>query len=153
VTWIQEQNGTGSLVLPATTFGYTAYAHSSCCDWLYDYVTQVDNGYGARTQFTYTSDSRDNGGDGGASLYLTQLTTWANLSAAPAQPSTTTYQYLIPCYDQADGNLGSIAGAFICPAHDNYGGTFGNSPYPRGSLIGFATTTVSTKDYNGATTL
>ena len=153
VTWIQETSGDGLQVLPATNMSYTAYAHSSCCGRDYEYVTQIDNGYGGRTHLSYASDQRAVGTETGASWYLTQTTTWPSVILAPAQSSDTNYQYQIPCYDQADGDVGSMAGAFDCPAHDNYGGIFGNSPYAHGSLIGFMTTTVTSLDYDGVTTL
>lgn len=153
---IRQLNGAGTTALPATTFTYVAKPHAWGACYQYEYVEQVDNGYGGKVKFTYEWDGRiGDWGCGcvpafGASWFVVKTEMWDGINP---QPTATDYAYQAPCYDQIDGALGALPDAFSCPTHALIPGPFGNFPYEHGSLVGFSTTTVTYKDYGGAVTL
>lgn len=148
VSTIREENGDGSLFLPATTYTPVTLSHNTNnpeCH-RFSYLQEVNNGYGGRIRFTYTADGRFSGNtnvpDYGQSYFVTQTETWDGIHAAAA---VTSYNFQFPCYDQADGNVGTLPGAVNC--------LVGDYPYPfdlpHGALVGFAQTTITSRDYDG----
>jgi RHS repeat-associated protein len=151
VTSIRQETADGTLFLPATTFtyweesnvpinGYECYRFSR--------LREVNNGYGGKVRFNYTSDGRVHEGwhwtwhppSYGRTLFVNKVEIWDGVNANAA---VIEYQYQTPCYDQYEGSLGNQPGAFNCPAGDSF------HPYPKGKLIGFAQTLAIYKDYNG----
>lgn len=152
INFIEQQDGRGG-ALPRTTFSYVTLPHfdNSC---RYSYIEQVNNGYGSRAKFTYIGDGREDDWHGenlpeyGQSYFVTRVETWDGIHSLPA---ITHYDYLTPCYDTPKGRkMGNLPGAFDCSLTDTVPGFDGVAPYtPVGGLVGFAQTTVTTRDYGG----
>jgi RHS repeat-associated protein len=160
ITQIREVGRDGVSALPATTFNYAPKPHGKSNCFQYDYLQQVNNGYGGSVKFTYQADGRWDSSGGcvfdpntpcgflpayGQSYVAVKTETWDGVQS---QSSTTNYQFESPCYDQTDdGYLGTWPGAKKCPIHTGLPGVdYGHSP-----IIGFAKTTVTTTDDGGQT--
>ncbi|MCC6189857.1 MAG: hypothetical protein IT318_12550 [Anaerolineales bacterium] len=159
VTSITQRNGGGTVSLPATTFISTTLSHAWGDCYRYAYVSEVRNGYGGRTKFTYSSDNRyddcpptplwDCIPSYAKSFYVTRTETWDGITP---QPASVDYAYQSPCYDQMDGPL--PPGGANCPTHNLIPGPlFGDFPYGFGPLVGFAQATVTQRDYDGTAVL
>jgi len=145
VTAITEWDGARSAALPVTTLSYVLKPHTGSCSTYY-YLEQVNNGYGGRTQFTYTSDERVDEGNGvGYSYFVTQAQTWDGIH--DPQAATTDYVYFQPCFHNGPYTLSGVdcTGPYDSP---QVAGTYLRRVGP---LRGFATVTITTKDYSGAT--
>ncbi len=149
---IRQLNNNGTIALPTTLFTYIDKSHAWGTCYRYDYLEQVDNGYGGKVKFTYDWDGRI--GDWscncipafGASWFVIKTETWDGINTTA---SITDYAYQVPCYDQTGGALGGLAGAFSCPTHAPISGLIAVQPYNDGSLVGFNQTAITHKDYDG----
>lgn len=150
---IREEN-VDSSYLPSVTFDYIMLHHdparTNCFNFAH--LDEVANGYGGLVNFTYEGDGRHNGyviynsppvyvhPTYGQSFFVTQTETWDGIHSTPA---VTEYDYETPCYDQENGDLGNLPGAWSCQTRPGISGyTYGN-----GALVGFEEVTVTTRDY------
>lgn len=155
---IREKNADNTF-LPAVTFHYADLPHDPLradpegevyC-FVVSHLDRVTNGYGGQVDFTYTGDGRHNGHPiypgpiwphptYGQSFFVTQTETWDGIHSTPG---VTEYDYETPCYDQENGDLGNLPGAWSCQTRPGISGyTYGN-----GALVGFEEVTVTTRDY------
>ncbi|MCB8960924.1 MAG: hypothetical protein H6651_11460 [Ardenticatenales bacterium] len=147
---IQEIGVSGQGALPATTFTYNSLAHTnqtSC--YRFEHLVAIDNGVGGRTEFSYADDGRQSPGWSspiplyGRSFFVTEQRVFDGVHNTPAiQQFTPT----TPCYDQYDGAVGNLPGAFNCPRADQVNGySYGHRP-----LVGFASMEQTWLDYDGS---
>lgn len=138
-----DQNGVVQAVsLPTTTYSYASLEHGSCNFW--KHLVGVNNGFGARIDYSLQSDGRLNYGK---SYYVSQTLAY---SSTTATGKLTTYSYSVAnaCYDQYAGDGDKVpVGATTCPSNMNF--MAGEDQYGMGPLVGFHTVIV--RRYDDAT--
>lgn len=153
----QIQETASGYSLPPVTLTYTSLKHFTRngygCSY-FSYLTGYTNGYGGSVALTYTPDNRVVGSFSyiagnneyqfpttGYDYFVTEM----QASDGRNPQIITQYAYNEPCYGQLDGTkLGPLDNASLCA---------GNDAPQIGALVGFDTTTITHKDYNGSTTL
>ena len=123
----------GSTNAPTITFTYTdksnrANCGSGCQEWVYPRLATVSNGWDATTKYTYDNDDRSSD-----SWYNWRVEALEVNDGVNTDWMKTVYAYDTPCYDDETEGW--------CNTSDE------------GELIGYEETTVTTKDFNGTTTL
>jgi hypothetical protein len=147
---IQIQTGDGLHGLPKTTFDYLPKRHIATGtddERCYNFarLTAVNNGYGGQVIFKYDADGRyefsvPNIPRYAMSFFVTEVEHWDGIHPDPAR---ITYDYSSPCFDQAEGSMGTLPNPANCPSRP----VLEDFDYPHGTLVGFASTTVTYYDY------
>lgn len=147
---IREFSGDGSLSFPATTFGYQDFPNKGWCppDWdcphepyyeeqfPYPRLVWVENGYGARTEFTYEDDGRADW----EMPYNYRVVEMRTYDGVHADPARVVYAYGTRCYDQRAGDDYYTNGGVLCR---------GRAPEDVGPLVGHDVVTETVKGYGG----
>ncbi len=143
----------GGAGLPATTFAYQDFRNKTVCiigcssyheqvAYNYPRLTQVANGYGARTEFSYADDGRANPTDQFFNYRVTEMRTFDGVQAIVKSPAKVAYEYGARCYDQNDGGPGATNYGSLCRGRSTLN--------PIGPLAGHATVTARMYGYDGA---
>jgi uncharacterized repeat protein (TIGR01451 family) len=126
----------GPTYAPKVTFTYTdkdnrANCGSGCQEWKYPRLATVNNGWGGQATFSYQNDGRNQN-----SWYNWRVN---NLSVSDGLPTPsvmkTDFSYSGACYKTPD------VSTWTCTSGDQT------------ELVGYSQTTVTTKDFDGTTTL
>ncbi|HKZ69614.1 MAG TPA: SpvB/TcaC N-terminal domain-containing protein, partial [Anaerolineales bacterium] len=118
----------GGTSAPTVTFTYTDFDNrASGAGSVYPYprLGSIANGWGATAAFTYANDGRDN-----TKWYNWRVENMAVTDGIGGPAMQTGFAFTGPCYDEKDG-------AGWC------------NTLNKGELIGYAQTTVTSKDFNG----
>lgn len=159
LTSIKEYGSDGASYLPITTFTYSTplnnrqvigYCASpgdpywndhsylwECEQFGYKRLQEVQNGYGARTVFTYANDNQS---------YWTfnnyRVTVRQVYDGQTPNPARYDYAYANPCYSRADSYWGNMPGSHNCP-----------TVWPdklSGAITGYGVVTVTVTNYDNA---
>jgi RHS repeat-associated protein len=135
---LENRGWNGTCANPSDPYWQTHYYDYECEVFRYKRLSTVENGYGARTVFSYAHDGRS----GYWTFYNYRATVreiYDGLNAAPARYE---YSYSAPCYNQTTDWYGTLSDNRNCLA-----------PWPAketGALTGYGSVVMTAKDYNGA---
>lgn len=174
INWIEEQawdpnQGTFIAALPRTTFAYQSLNHFTKGDvgcYLYQYLSEVENGYGGSSIFTYESDDRTEG-------HLENCKGWIPrydendppILLNPCDPETPTagYNYSVKTVTHFDGinNSGmKTQYNYDGRCYDQYGTAWESCPQPdtdgdieHGVIGGYNLVEAVVYDFDGSTPL